>query len=384
MNKSDRRAARSREVDDDEPEFSFSSAVLDNAALLEEAHTDQVNELVREQVRNGSCNLVPFPRDLPTVPFRTELFSESLPIFVSNSYRGESWEWERSTNLPETNEPVVDRVIVGRVTSKGKQRGVLRQCHQDIWYRLLQIWDEQEYRVVEAATSPTADKLAMGVIEISAYALVMRLRGNRSKARYDRVKELLADLASIPVTRRRDYITRGSMDEAQFSLLASVEWNGRSVDRETGVPLGGGDSTVRIYLSNLVTMQFLKANVASRLLGPYLFLSRTGGRRNELAALLYVKLDRQLALKPKYHVKLEALLEELGCRSYRYKSQRAEKMQPTLEALNDMAIGAERYLLKVRLEESADKTDFVLHAWRVPPPNKPLPSKKRLKGKARS
>lgn len=348
-------------------EFSFSSAVEDGVTLLEQAELEQTNEHVREQVRSGNCNLVPFPRSLPTVPFRTELFSESLPTFVSNSYRGESWEWERATNLPGTNEPVVDRVAVGRVTAKGKQRGVLRQCHQDIWYRLLQIWDEQGYRVVEAATSPTADKLAMGVIEMSAYALVMRLRGNRSKARYDRVRELLADLTSIPITRRRDYITRGTMDEAQFSLVASVEWHGRSLDRATGVPLGGGESTVRIYLSNTVTMEFLKANVAQRLLGPYLSLSQTKGRRNELAALLYVKLDRQLALKAKYHVKLKSLLAELGCRAYRYKSQRAEKLQSAIAALNDMPIGAERYRLRVYLQESADKTDFVLHAERIAP-----------------
>ena len=349
------------------PEFSFSSAVQDHAALLEEAELAQTDEHVREQVRSGNCNLVPFPRSVPTVPFRTELFSESLPTFVSNSYRGESWEWERATNLPGTNEPVVDTVSVGRVTAKGKQRGVLRQCHQDVWYRLLQIWDEQGYRVVEAATSPTADKLAMGVIEISAYALVMRMRGNRSKAHYDRVRELLADLASIPISRRRDYITRGTMDEAQFSLLASVEWRGRSIDRATGVPLGGGDSTVRIYLSNTVTMEFLKANVAQRLLGPYLQLSQTKGRRNELAALLYVKLDRQLALKAKYHIRLESLLAELGCRVYRYKSKRAEKMQATIEVLNGRPIGAERYHLRVWLQESADKSDFVLHAERVAP-----------------
>ena len=85
--------------------------------------------------------------------------------------------------------------------------------------------------------------------------------------------------------------------------------------------------------------------------------------------MLYVKLDRQLALKPKYHVKLESLLAELGCRAYRYKSQRAEKLQTAITALNDMPIGAERYRLHVSLRESADKSDFVLHAERLAPPN---------------
>ena len=85
-----------------------------------------------QQVEDGRCNIVPLP-NVATRPFRAELYTESMPIFVSNSYRGESWAYERTLKHPATGEPILDQILVGRVGSQGKERGVLRQDHQECW-----------------------------------------------------------------------------------------------------------------------------------------------------------------------------------------------------------------------------------------------------------
>ncbi len=316
-------------------------------------------ELAR-QVEDGRCNIVPLP-NVATRPFRAELYTESMPIFVSNSYRGESWAYERTLKHPATGEPILDQILVGRVDSQGKERGVLRQAHQECWYRLLKLWDEQGY-ALETANGDT-----MGVLKLSQYQLTMTITGEDSSKAYLRTQELLADLSGIPVRRSQTYSWQGYTDKAKFTLIGDVTWVSKGAD-------AARRADVTISFSPFVTNQFLRKHVKQLLLAPYLELgapkkggekktSRGGsGRRHALAPLLYSKLDRELASKDRYHVKLKALFDELGMAAYRYKSKRKEKIASSLERLNGKPIVGEKYTLRVMLRKSADGSDFVLEA----------------------
>lgn len=60
---------------------------------LEEAEREKTHS---EQVQNGSCTIVPFPRKVRTEPFRTELTIEQSSLFVANQYKEKHFtrEWE--------------------------------------------------------------------------------------------------------------------------------------------------------------------------------------------------------------------------------------------------------------------------------------------------
>lgn len=327
-----------------------------------------------QQVEDGRCNIVPMP-NVATRPFRAELYTESMPLFVSNTFKGESRSYERELKHPETGEPIRDLIVVGKATRKDKERGVLKQEHQECWYKLLKLWDEQGY-ALETAKGDT-----MGVLKMSQYKLVMALIGDDSAKAYERAGRLLADLSGIPILRSQAYLWQQKTDRVSFKLVDGATWVAENVDAETMLPRPGGRAEVTVSFSAFVTEQFLRKRVKQLMLAPYLELSsvRRGdlepsgskvsrsGRRAALAPLLYAKLDHELAGKDRYHIKLETLFAELGMASYRYKSQRKQRATLALKALEGRPILSERYSLRVRLRESSDSKDFVLEAERSAP-----------------
>jgi len=357
-----------------------SEAAREKAQQQEDARREEaVQAELAQQVEEGRCNIVPMP-NVATQPFRAELYTESIPLFVSNSFKGESRTYERTLKHPQSGEPIVDRIVVGKVDKRDKERGVLKQEHQECWYKLLKLWDEQGYAL-------ETDKATMGVLKMSQYELVMALIGDDSAKAYSRASRLLADLSGIPVQRSQSYGWQGKVDRVSFTLVDGATWVAENVDEETMLPRPGGRAEVTVSFSSFVTEQFLRKRVKQLLLTPYLELSATdrenqtsgqeargpggrvarGGRRSTLAPLLYAKLDHELSGKDRYHIRLETLLAELGMATYRYKSKRREKVLPSLERLSGKPIVGEKYKLRVSLRESADRKDFILEAERSAP-----------------
>ena len=118
---------------------------------------------VKQQVSDGRVNLIPMPR-VATQPFRTELYTDSLPIFVADSFRGESRFLEWSREHPESGEPVIERLWIGRTSDTAKERGLLRQRHQRVWFHLLKLWNDLGYPLVNGDNKGEA----YGQIKISA------------------------------------------------------------------------------------------------------------------------------------------------------------------------------------------------------------------------
>ncbi len=308
---------------------------------------------LQEQNTARRCNVRPLPA-VATRPFRSDLTVEKNTIFLSNQFRGDFYTFEHEIPHPDSGEPVIRRVTVGKENDRDRGRGVLTQVHQDVFYKVLQLWQEQGHPLGQVGAR------SYGIVTASRYRLVSFIRGAGSDRAEDylRVQQLLRDLAATPVVLENVYTWQGFREREGFTLLAEVRW------REDD---GGGRAS--ILLSSFVTDGFLNRNYKILLGAPYdsLRAPEKDGRRGaqmEIARLLYPFLDMQLAKKDEYHSKLDNLAERFGFSRYPYKSQRYRRMLPTACALDGLPIQREQYRLRVQLDESKDGSDYMLVARR--------------------
>jgi hypothetical protein len=306
--------------------------------------------------------LGPSARRARSLPFRSELTIERASLFLSNEYEGESFVRETVIPSLDGRGDIIHRLSLGLVHSDDRERGVLRQHHQDVLYKLLQLWARQGHPVADIGGK------AYGHIRTTAYALVRAIYpGNDSSRTYRRVLELLQDLQSVPVVLETVYTWQDESFERQgFTILANVSWTERGVDKK-GVPRKGTESTVTILLSKQVTQGFLRRQYKVMLGATYDSLCSGGkGRRSEIARLLYPFLDEQLEEQPEYAATLTELAQRFGLKQYLHASKRREKFAPAVRALDETEIHAGRHRLRVQLEEIAEPRDVLLVARRIP------------------
>lgn len=337
--------------------------VTDRAQLAQEQRNTEQVESIARQVDAGRCDVIPFPK-VATQPFRSWLTVEKTPVFVANSFDGDHRTYERQLTHPESGEPVFERITVGKVHEQARPLGVLRQSHQEVFYKLLKLWGDNGYEVIQRGS------LILGVLgtdehPLTAYDLVTYLRGNNSEKHYQRVQELLRELAAIPIVREQGYTSQGRKDRIEFTLLAGVSWREKNLDQGTRRPEIDGTSRVTVFFSELITEGFLRKDIKQLLLTPYEELGRGKyGRRGEIARLLYPLLDHELAGKNEYHCRLAELARRLGIAAYTYPSKRREKFLPAVQLLNGKLIQGEKYKLRVTLEATEDAKDYKLVARR--------------------
>lgn len=330
--------------------------------LRKQAEAEAEAEVTRareEQIHAGRCNVRPLPA-VATRPFRSELTLEKNTIFVSNQHQGDWHQYEHQINHPDSDEPVIRRVTVGKENPKDRGRGVLTQVHQDVFYKLLGLWSELGYPLLSPQEK---GRKSYGVINATRYRIVTTIRGaeNDRLEDYQRVQQILRDLAATPVVLENVYTWQGFQEREIFTLLGEVRWSEH----------GKRGEHASILLSSFVTEGFLRKNVKILLGEPYERLrGRDLGKRRgaplEIARLLYPFLDTQLATKDEYHARLDHLAERFGFTRYRYKSETRRKFTPSVRALDGKLIQLERYRLRVSLQLSKDGTDFVLVARREP------------------
>ena len=316
-----------------------------------------------EQISAGNCNIVPFPKKLKTEPFRSELTIEQSSLFVANRFKGDHFVREWTIASPKNDKEIaVHKLIVGKTDGKDKRSwGVLKQVHQDVFYKLLRLWGEKGYPLGSLGDE------SHGCFTITAYEMVKAIRGDDSEHHYRRVRELLHELASIPVILEVEHIHRGDVDRKQFTLLSDVFWNENKLDKKTRRPKPGGCSKVKVLFSSMITKGFLDKHYKTLLGEPYRLLGGKSQRqRGELARLLYPYLDAQLATKTNFHIKLRSLVDRFGLTQHRKMSHRKRQFVPAVNVLQGKMIKSEDYVLKVHLRESTEEDDFVLVAKREP------------------
>ena len=297
------------------------------------------------------------PAPIPSRPFRTELTVEQNSLFVANNYQGEHFVRQSVVRHPGTGEDIVRRMSVGKLHPTDRARGVLRQIHQDCFYKVLELWGQQGYELGLIRGK------RYGVVRTSLYELVNAIFGATDNARsYRRTRELLRDLQAIPIVLENVYTWAGLKDREEFTLLGDVAWSEKRLDK-SGKPSEGGRSTATIVLSSMVTEGFQASHFKVLLGQPYEALGQGRGRRSEIARLLYPFLDTQLAEHEVYEGPLDALAERFALHRYAHRSKRKEKFAPAIRALQGKPILEGNY--RLRLELVAVTDDYILRAERV-------------------
>lgn len=307
---------------------------------------------VQAQKDDGRCALIPFPVKENKV--RSELTIERHALFAANTFKEDFRRYERKIRNPHTGEQFLFRIEIGDSEDRG--RGVLKQKHQEAFYKLSQIWAEQEYKVEQDRRS------AFGSIELSVYDLVHRLKGNDSGQNYKKVLQLLKEMSSIRINIKRLNLKEDTCDIQDFTIL-SYEWHARSFSENTLRPRSDGESLVHIRFSDFITDNFLRKNVKSLMLSPYFSLKDKAGKG--IAQLIYTMLDYELASKNVFHITLTNLSNRLGLTQYKYKSDRKRKLEPVIKQVNGKIILDAEYIIHADLEETEDKRDWILVAKRL-------------------
>jgi hypothetical protein len=302
------------------------------------------------------------PPRLSTRPFRTELTIEQNSLFVANRYQGNFFVRESPAEHPITGETVISRMTVGKGDPTDRARGVLRQVHQDAYYKVLALWGSQGY-----ALGKLRGKY-YGLVQCSAYELVKAIGGDDSSKKYRRTKGLLRDLAAIPIVLEQVYTEQGKTNREEFTLFQGVTWSEREVEAD-GSPCAVERSQVEVMLSAYVTKNFAAQRSKVLLGGPYDALGAKGpGRRSEIARQLYPYLDEKLTEQETFEASLESLSERFAHPRCAYRSKRKEKFETAVRALNGLPILESKFTLRVELV--AVPTDYVLVAERMASPRR--------------
>lgn len=325
-------------------------------ASIAAAKRIEVRKEVEAQKKTGMCNIVPFPVSDPNRKIRTELTIERHALFASNTFKGDFRVYEREMVDPETGAPLTIRVEIG--DPKGRVHGVLIQKHQEILYKLFEIWGDEGYKISEH------DGLIQGTLSCSVYELIKILRTDDSSRHYNDIQELLSEMAAIRVRIETNNQVTGKGSARHFSLL-SYEWHTKQFNKATLRPNEETESSkVYIRFSSFITESFLGKQIKPLMLKPYLGLKDRGGKG--VAQLLYSMLDYELASKDEFHITLSKLAERLGATKYKFKSLQRQKLEPSLKSLANTMILDGKYRLQITLRESNKKDDFVLDARRIP------------------
>ncbi len=302
---------------------------------------------IEEQKIEGRCNLIPFP--IKENKVRSDLTIERHAIFASNTFKGDFRSYERKFKDRQTEQNIILRVEVGDRQIKGL--GVLKQKHQEAFYKLLQLWASQKYQLESEASS------AFGTIEISAYELVQKLRGEDAGKAYKSAFQTIKEMSNIRVNIEKFFVDDDVSDIDNFTLIYY-----ESFTRKAHKSFSIDEMKVQIRFSKFVTDNFLKKNVKSLMLDPYFSLKDKG--RKGVAQLLYTMLDYELSSKDKFNISLTNLSNRLGLAQYRYKSDRKRKLESAVKSLNGHKILDNKYEIKAYLEESEDGEDWVFVARR--------------------
>ncbi len=171
----------------------------------QESKAAELQQQMATQLELGRCTVVPLP-NVATRPFRTELTVEQNSLFVAAAHSGDYFVREALVRHPLSGEEVIRRLTVGRVHATDRGRGVLRQAHQDAFYKVLELWGQQGYPVADVRGKP------YGTLKVSAYELVTAIFASDNARSYRRTQELLSDLAGIPIVLENVYTWQGQQD----------------------------------------------------------------------------------------------------------------------------------------------------------------------------
>ena len=319
----------------------------------------------RRQLQLGFCDTL--KPSLIVGNIKTALAVDKNRLFVVGPFPGRCREYKRQIRTPR-GELLTQSILIGRGKGSPNTFGVLTQSHQLVMYEVFRLWAQSGKRIIEIDGRPRA------FVIVTPHQLVTNVCNSTSRDSYSRVRTLVRELATIPITIQNAYTRNGIVGELEFTVFGEMEWRVRC-KRKKGEENSATDEEkhpgrVYIQVSAFATECFLHGYVKEFSLKTYKEAGgiKRRGRHNSTASALYGFLDTELTSKDTYNISLANLFAELGLCAYEYKSKRKEKIDRALETLNGEIICGDKYRLHIYLRPSENQSDYILVAKRIPAP----------------
>lgn len=273
---------------------------------------------------------------------RSELNLEHNAIFTVSNYNLKSREivFRESNDQGQT---VERRIRIGKAVT-GAEVGVLNVYHFKVYLALLELW--------EKAGRPVDRPVSFRVSDI-----IKRLGIAEAGDNYRVIRNLLLELRQIPVEFKDSFFDPklGEFTSLKpFSVLSYLDFQERRYRTKKNQEMkfyGYGRFQFDLHL-----MESLLANYSHPIL---LEVVKQFKKHQELAILLYVYVDRNLAFKNRYEVTLEKLFEHLDLsQSYiKYPSQRKSKLAPVLKQLKGKPLST-GILVEAKIVKTEDRKHY--------------------------
>jgi len=256
-------------------------------------------------------------------------------------------------DVAHRGERIVQSITIGdRLASRSKGYGVLTTRHQHALFVLQQLWQEQGGRMVRW------NGLRSGSVSASSWQIEELLYGSHGGRQKDMVRQIVQELASIPVKIENYIRPDGTIGTLDVTGLISGAVFAESRRTKGGQQLGF--PWVEISLGPMITLSFDLAAVKPINLDVLRSLKR------DTSALLYPKLDYYLATNEGVELRLDGLVDKLGMTSkeLRQRGRRRRQFKSALVDLQGRPLSKKGYVLDVRLEPTNDGRDDKLIAER--------------------
>ena len=278
---------------------------------------------------------------------RSELNLEQNSVFTVSTYREKSREIIVTEVTPK-GEIHERKAVVGK-TADGMETGVLTTYHFKIYLALTKFWED--------ADRPINDTVHFTILNIIK-CLGLTDSGNN----YERIKKWLRNLRQIPLTFVDSFYVPEVAEHVNLTDITILNHLQIYERRNTGSSKktrGYGEFQFdRYILQNLINNHShpLRLDVI-----------KSFKKHQDLAILLYTYIDRNLAFRHSYEIRLEKLFRHLDLsQNYvKYPSHRKVKTEPVLEQLRgkELSTGILSY---AKIHKTADGKDYKLVCRKKP------------------
>lgn len=308
-------------------------------SLFNKKPTAEPPELKKQEVK-------PKPKQVSSL-VRSELNLEKNSVFTVTTYRGESREIITTEKNPR-GEVIEKQIIVGK-TAEGKETGVLTTNHFKIYLALIELW--------EKAGRPLNEP-----IHFTGYKLIKRLNLADTGEAYKRTKRWLYGLRQIPIEFIHSFYVpeQGSFTSLEpFTIISHLRMYERKKVGKAQKTRGYGEFQFDRYI-----LQNLIGNYVHPL---RLDIINSFKKHKDLAILLYIYIDRNLAFKEKFEINLKNLFDNLDLsQNYvKYPSQRKMVIEPVLEELKSKPLSTGT-LTYCKVQKTKDDKDYKLVCRKKP------------------
>jgi hypothetical protein len=246
---------------------------------------------------------------------RSELNFEQNSIFTVSTYQKKSREIF-TTEAGPNGRIYKRKAIIGK-TVDGMETGVLTTHHFKLYLVLIKLWED--------SGRPINDTIHFTILQI-----IKNLEMAKSGANYDRIKKWLRNLRQIPLTFVESfYIPEVSehVSLTDITILNHLYIYERKNSGKLNKIRGYGEFQFDRYIIQ---------NLINNHTHPLRFdVIKSFKKHQDIAILLYIYLDRNLAFRSRYEIGLEKLYDHLDLsQNYvKYPSHRKAKIEPVLEQL---------------------------------------------------